>query len=72
MNKNVVRKYPAKLVYNNGYWYVDCFALGTIDLGDDIPEQLELMQDIIEKSESATSFNKEELIKNGINNIRRI
>ena len=47
--KEMVRKYPAKLIYNNGYWYVDCFSLGKIDLEDDIPEQLELMQDIIEK-----------------------
>ena len=59
MNKNIVRKYPAKLIYNNGYWYVDCFDLGKIDLGDGIPEQLDLMQDIIEKSESVTSVNKD-------------
>lgn len=43
-----VRKYPAKLVYNNGYWYVDCFSLGRIDLGDDVPESLEIMRSIIE------------------------
>ena len=66
MNKNIVRKYPAKLIYNNGYWYVDCFSLGKIDLGDDIPEQLELMQDIIEKSETATSLNKDIQILNEI------
>jgi hypothetical protein len=57
--KNIIRKYPAKLVYNNGYWFVDLFSLGKIDLGDDIPESLEIMQDIILKSQSATSLNKD-------------
>jgi len=44
----IERKYPATLIYANGYWYVDCGSLGKIDLGDDIPESLELMRTILE------------------------
>lgn len=32
---NIIREYPAKLIYNNGYWFIDLFDFGNIDLGDD-------------------------------------
>jgi len=47
-------EHPATLIYKNGYWFVDCGELGTIDLGDDIPQSLELMTDIIEEDEIAS------------------
>jgi hypothetical protein len=39
-----IKEYPAKLINNNGYWFVDCGKLGLIDLGDDITEAMELME----------------------------
>ena len=37
------KEYPAKLINNHGFWFVECANLGNIDLGDDIPEWLEMM-----------------------------
>lgn len=51
MTEKTYKEYPAKLINNFGYWFVECEGLGTIDLGDDIPEWLEMMVEINKESD---------------------
>ena len=49
------KEYPAKLINNHGFWFVECENLGNIDLGDDIPEWLEMMVEINSETQAVPS-----------------
>lgn len=43
MSEKMYREFPAKLVYNHGWWFVTC-EQGTIDLGDMAYEDAEVLR----------------------------
>ena len=53
------KEYPAKLINNQGFWFVECKDLSTIDLGDDIPEWLEMMVEINSETQYPQDANGE-------------
>ena len=60
MKKGIYREYPAKLIYNNGWWFVDCGLFGKIDLGDDIPDSLQTMAEILSSTSDNNDFTEKD------------